>query len=189
MKVKIGISARHVHLTKDDLEYLFGEGYDLNKYKELTQPGEYACEEKVSIIGEKGRIDDVRIVGPLRSYTQVEISKTDAYLLGLNPPVRNSGDLKDSEEITIEYNGKKLLKNNACIIATRHIHINSIEMEKYNLKNNQKVKLKIDSIKGGILDNVFVKSSDNYVFEAHLDLDDANANFIKSGDLGEIINE
>ena len=189
MKVKIGISARHVHLTKDDLEYLFGEGYELNKYKELTQPGEYACEEKVSIIGEIGRIDDVRIVGPLRSYTQVEISKTDAYLLGLNPPVRNSGDLKDSEEITIEYNGKQLLKNNACIIATRHIHINSIEMEKYNLKNNQKVKLKIDSIKGGILDNVFVKSSDNYVFEAHLDLDDANANFIKSGDLGEIINE
>ncbi len=188
MEVKIGVSARHVHLTEEDFEYLYGEGCNITKSKDLSQTGEFACNELVNLITEKSRIDNVRILGPFRSYTQAEISKTDSYALGLNPPVRESGDLRDAEIITIEHNGKSITKP-CCIIADRHIHINSSELQKYNLRDEDVVKLKLKGIKGGILDNVQIKVSDTYVFEAHIDLDDANAHLIKSGDMGEIINE
>ena len=187
MKVKIGVSARHVHLTKEDFKKLFG--YDeLTWLKDLTQPNEFASKETVSIIAENGRINNVRILGPFRDYTQVEISKTDAYSLKINPPIRKSGDLVSSEIVTIEHDGNTITKE-CCIIATRHIHINTKDLERYNLKNGEVVKLKLDGIKGGILNNVFIKASDNYILEAHIDLDDANAHFINNNDEGEIINE
>lgn len=187
MKVKIGVSARHVHLTKDDFKKLFG--YDeLTWLKDLTQPNEFASKETVSIITEKGRINNVRILGPFRDYTQVEISKTDAYSLKINPPIRKSGDLVSSEIVTMEHDGNTITKE-CCIIATRHIHINTKDLKRYNLENGEVVKLRLDGIKGGILNNVFIKASDNYTLEAHIDLDDANAHFIKDKDEGEIINE
>ena len=189
MKVSIGISARHVHLSKEVFEKLFGNNKELTKHVDINQPGQYACVEKVNLITEKGRINGVRIMGPLRDYTQVEISKTDSYTLGLNPPVRKSGDLSGSENIKLEYNGKIVEVKECCIIADRHIHVAYEDLEKYNLKDNQIVKLKINSEKGAILENVCVRASNNAYFEAHLDLDDANANLIKNGDLGEIIYE
>lgn len=187
MEIKIGVSARHVHLTKEDFKYLFGCN-ELTKLKDLTQNGEFASNEVVNLITEKSKISNVRILGPFRSYNQVEISKTDAYSLGLNPPVRNSGDLVNSEVITIEHDGKTITKS-CCIIATRHIHINTKDLDKYNLKNGEIVKLKLNGIKGGTLNNVHVKSSDSYVLEAHIDVDDANAHLISNDDIGEIINE
>ena len=187
MKVKIGVSARHVHLTKDDFKKLFG--YDeLTWLKDLTQPNEFASKETVSIITEKGRINNVRILGPFRDYTQVEISKTDAYSLKINPPIRKSGDLVSSEIVTMEHDGNTITKE-CCIIATRHIHINTKDLKRYNLENGEVVKLRLEGIKGGILNNVFIKASDNYTLEAHIDLDDANAHFINDKDEGEIINE
>ena len=187
MKVKIGVSARHVHLTKDDFKKLFG--YDeLTWLKDLTQPNEFASKETVSIITEKGRINNVRILGPFRDYTQVEISKTDAYSLKINPPIRKSGDLVSSEIVTMEHDGNTITKE-CCIIATRHIHINTKDLKRYNLENGEVVKLRLDGIKGGILNNVFIKASDNYTLEAHIDLDDANAHFINDKEEGEIINE
>ena len=187
MKVKFGVSARHVHLTKDDFKKLFG--YDeLTWLKDLTQPNEFASKETVSIITEKGRINNVRILGPFRDYTQVEISKTDAYSLKINPPIRKSGDLVSSEIVTMEHDGNTITKE-CCIIATRHIHINTKDLKRYNLENGEVVKLRLDGIKGGILNNVFIKASDNYTLEAHIDLDDANAHFINDKDEGEIINE
>ena len=187
MKVKIGVSARHVHLTKDDFKKLFG--YDeLTWLKDLTQPNEFASKETVSIITEKGRINNVRILGPFRDYTQVEISKTDAYSLKINPTIRKSGDLVSSEIVTMEHDGNTITKE-CCIIATRHIHINTKDLKRYNLENGEVVKLRLDGIKGGILNNVFIKASDNYTLEAHIDLDDANAHFINDKDEGEIINE
>ena len=187
MKVKIGVSARHVHLTKDDFKKLFG--YDeLTWLKDLTQPNEFASKETVSIITEKGRINNVRILGPFRDYTQVEISKSDAYSLKINPPIRKSGDLVSSEIVTMEHDGNTITKE-CCIIATRHIHINTKDLKRYNLENGEVVKLRLDGIKGGILNNVFIKASDNYTLEAHIDLDDANAHFINDKDEGEIINE
>lgn len=189
MKINIGVSARHVHLCKEDFNNLFGEDKSLTRYVDLTQPGQYACNERVNLITEKGRIDNVRIIGPLRDYTQVEISKTDAYTLGLNPPIRESGDLKGSENIKIEYEGNIIEVKECCIIANRHIHVAYKELEKYNLKDGQMVKLKVDGEKGAILHNVKVKASKEAYFETHLDLDDANANLIKNNDIGEIIYE
>ena len=100
MKVNVGVSQRHVHLTLDDVEKLFGKGYELTKKVDLSQPGQYACNEVVTIKGNKGSIENVRVLGPERSKTQVEVSKTDTFKLGITPPVRNSGDLDDAFEIT-----------------------------------------------------------------------------------------
>ena len=188
MKINIGVSARHVHLCESDFKELFGEN-ELTKYNDLTQPGQYAFNEKVNLITEKGRIDNVRVLGPLRNYTQVEISKTDSYVLGLNPPVRDSGDLKDSENIKIEYKDKIIEVKGCCIIADRHIHINEEDSVKYNLKDKQIVKLNVFGEKGGMLENVKVKVMKDAYFECHLDLDDANAHLIKNNDVGEIIYE
>lgn len=186
MKIKIGVSARHVHLCRKDFEYLFNKD-NLTKYQDLSQPGNYAAVEKVSLVTENGRIDNVRIVGELRNYTQVEITKTDSYKLKINPPVRSSGDLKDAADIWIEANGKRLLAKSSCIIANRHIHIRYDELNKYGFTNNQRVSVRINTEKGGILDNVFIKASEEATFEMHLDLDDANSNLVNNGDFGEII--
>ncbi|HOO67771.1 MAG TPA: phosphate propanoyltransferase [Bacilli bacterium] len=188
MEVKFGVSARHVHLTEEDFKYLYGARCNITKSRDLSQIGEFACNEKVNLIGNTGKIENVRILGPFRNYTQVEISKTDAYVLGLNPPVRDSEDLEGSEKITIEHNGKTLIKE-CCIISMRHIHINNNELNKYNLRDGQIVRLKVNGIKGGILDNVKIKASNLYNLEAHIDLDDANAHLLKTGDIGDIINE
>ncbi len=186
MEVKVMVSARHVHLCEEDFKKLFGDK-ELTKYADLNQPGQFAANEKVSIFTEHGRMDNVRIVGPLRKYTQVEISKTDSYVFKLNPPVRTSGDLENSENIWIEANGNRIFAKNSCIIADRHIHIRTDELEKYNFKNEQVVKVKLNGEKGGIIDNVHIKATEEASFELHIDLDDANAHLIKSNDIAEII--
>lgn len=187
MKVTVGVSARHVHLSKDDLDFLFGEGYVLTKKNDLKQKGQYSCEEVVTIKTDKAKFENVRVLGPIRDYTQIEISKTDAYKLGINPPIRTSGDLDGSSAIKILGPNGLLIKNCGCILATRHIHINREDMEKYGFKEDEKVMLKVEGKKGGILDNVTFKVSDDATFEVHLDTDDANAFLIQNGDEVEII--
>jgi putative phosphotransacetylase len=187
MKVSIGVSNRHVHLTKEHLEILFGESYKLEKKNDLTQPGQYATTALVTIKTEKSDISNVRVLGPVRPYTQVEVSKTDAYKLGLNPPVRNSGDLKDSEAITIVGPNGRIDISEGCIIAARHIHILPSQLKSYGLEGVEKVNVKLNGEKGGIITNVYLKPSDEAFFELHLDTDDANAHLIKNGDIGEII--
>ena len=137
MQVKVGVSNRHIHVTKEDFIYLFGD-IPFTKRNDLSQPGEFASNFTVKLIGPKGEIDNVRVVGPERSYTQVEVSKTDCYKLGINAPVRNSGDLSDASVITIEYNDKSITKA-CCIIPTRHIHISSLDRKKYNLRSLCKI--------------------------------------------------
>ena len=132
MKVSVGVSNRHVHLTEETYKELF-DGIDLEIVKELTQPGQFASNLKLTIKTEKSSIENVRVLGPLRKYNQVEISKTDAFKLGLNPPVRDSGYLEGSSPITLEYNGKEVYLDKGCIIPTRHIHINPDEVEKFGL--------------------------------------------------------
>ena len=186
MKVNVGVSARHVHVTKEDLKILFGEDYELTKKVDLSQPGQYACNEQVTIKGPKGSIQRVRILGPERSATQVEISKTDSFLLGINPPVRNSGDLDDASEITIIGPHGEITKN-AAIIAARHVHATKEDAKKYGFEGKEFISILVKSEKGGILDNVFVRISDDFSYEVHLDTDDANAFLIKQGDEVEII--
>lgn len=183
MNVEVAISNRHVHLNKEDLETLFGSNYELKKRNDLSQKGEFACIETVCLETIKNRLENVHVLGPIRNYTQVEISKTDSYFLGINPPVRDSGDLLNSEIITIIGPVGKI-KKNCCIIANRHIHV-PINDNRFNDK--EKVSLKIDNEKGGILYNVFIKKKDTFVFEAHLDTDDANAFNLKNKDSLEII--
>ena len=187
MKVSIGVSNRHVHLTKEHLEILFGKDYELKKKVDINQPGQYASTDVVTIKTAKSEIKNVRILGPIRPYTQVEISKTDSYLLGLNPPVRDSGDLVDSAPITIIGPNGSIDLTEGCIIANRHIHITPKQMEYYGLIGKEKVDIKLYGEKGGILNNVYLKVTDEAFFELHIDTDDANAHLIKNGDIGEII--
>lgn len=186
MEVSIGVSNRHVHLKKEDLEILFGVGYELEFYKPLKQPGQFASCDKVTIKTDKSEISNVRILGPVRNYTQVEISKTDAFKLGINPPVRTSGDLKGSVGITIVGPKGVLKLNEGCIIADRHIHITPSQVKEFGL-DKEEVSVKINGIKGGILEQVHLKIDENSYFELHLDTDDANAHLISDGDIVEII--
>ncbi len=187
MKINIGVSNRHVHLKKEDLEVLFGEGYELTKARDLTQPGMYASAEKVTIKTEKDQIGNVRVLGPARNYTQVEISKTDAFKLGLKPPIRTSGDLEGSSPITIIGPKGELQLEQGCIIANRHIHISEEDAKKYGFENDQIVSVKVDTEKGGIFDHVHIKISKEAFLELHVDTDDGNGFLISSDTMGEIL--
>lgn len=178
-KIKVGISNRHVHLTKETYEQLFAE--ELTKARELNQIGEFASNQFVTLKTEKNTIERVRIVGPFRNYNQVEICNSDAYILGLNPPVRKSGEIKDSEDITlIGPKGEVYLKS-VCILAERHVHLNTNEKNKYQVEDEQPVKINISGNRSAILD-AHVKISDNGYFELHIDRDEANALLLHDGD-------
>ena len=179
IKIPVGVSNRHVHLNKECLELLFGKDYALNKKRDLSQKGQYACEEVVSIKNGNNIIEHVRVLGPVRSYVQVEVSKTDADYLGINPPVRNSGDLENSESITLVGPKGEVLCENSCIIATRHIHINSNEYPELN--NDDIVKLKVNG--NLIMDNVYIKKDPTFSLELHIDKDDANLFNLENGDV------
>ena len=185
MKVILGVSNRHVHLTEDVYYKLFDE--PLNVVKELGQPGQFASDKFVTIKNGDRKIERVRVLGPFRSYDQVEISRTDSYFLKLKPPIRNSGDVKGSEAITlISEKGEVNLKE-GCIIANRHIHMTKEDAEKYGFIGKEKVSVKIEGEKSGILNDVYLRIADNSGFELHLDTDDGNAFGLKTGDEIEIL--
>ncbi len=186
-KVKLGVSNRHVHLKKEDLKILFGDDFTLEVERYLNQPGQFASKSKVRIESDSASFDNVRVIGPVRDYTQVEISKTDAYKLKLNPPIRDSGDLNGSETIRIVGPKGSIVANNSVIISNRHIHMTKEDLIKYDLDQNKMYKIKVEGEKGGILDNVHLRVSDNFSFELHLDTDDANAFLLNTGDELEII--
>lgn len=186
MQVILGVSNRHVHLKEEDYKILFGDE-PLNKVKDLRQPGQFASDKLVTIKNGDREINHVRVLGPIRNYTQVEISKTDAYTLKLNPPIRTSGDLEGSSPITIIGPKGEIDLKEGCILANRHIHISPEEVKKYNLEGVKKVKVKIDGEKGGILNNVYLKILDPSVLEMHIDTDEGNAFNVKTGDILEIV--
>lgn len=184
MKIPVGISNRHIHLKEETYKLLFDE--EMTKRNDLNQPDEYATNQVLTIKTTKNKIDNVRILGPFRDYDQVEISKTDAYSLGINPPVRKSGDTENSPSITLVGPKGEVEITNGVIIAERHIHMTDDFASQNNFVNNQNVYLKIDSEKPGIIE-VKVKTSDIAFLELHLDTDDANAFLLKNGDEVEII--
>ena len=181
MKVKVCLSNRHVHLTRDDVNILFREGYNLTPRNYLGQPGQVATEETVTLKTNKNIKENVRIVGPIRNYTQVELLEEDKDYFGINPPVRNSGDLANSETITIIGPKGEITKKNICIIANRHIHINTRDKDNFN--EDEIVSLEVN---GTILDNVHIKIADNYALEFHINKDDAQNNNIENGSIGVI---
>ena len=186
MKVILGVSNRHVHLKEEDYKILFGDE-PINKVKDLRQPGQFASDKFVTIKNGERQIEHVRVLGPIRNYTQVEISRTDAYTLKLNPPIRTSGQLEGSSPITIIGPKGELNLKEGCILANRHIHISPEEVKQYNLEGIKKVKVKIDGEKGGILNNVYLKILEPSLLEMHIDTDEGNAFGVKTGDELEII--
>jgi putative phosphotransacetylase len=184
------VSNRHLHLSQKDLEILFGEGYELTPIKDLGQPGQYAAEETVDLVGPKNTIKRVRVLGPTRKATQVEVSRTDAFKLGVNPPVRDSGDIEGSASIKlVGPNGEVELKEGV-ILAKRHIHMHTNDAEKYGLKDKEIVS--VIAAKDGrklIFQDVLVRVSDKYALEFHVDTDEANAAFLGNNDEIEIIEQ
>lgn len=178
MEIKVGISNRHVHLTREDLEILFGKGYELTPRNYLDQPGQFATEETVTLKTNKNIKEHVRIVGPVRNYTQVELLEEDKEFFGINPPIRNSSDLLNSENITIIGPKGELYKKNVCIIANRHIHINT--RDKNSFYEDEIVSVKVNNT---VLDNVHIKIGDNYEFALHINKDDAQNNEIENGSI------
>lgn len=187
IKVSAEISARHLHLAKEDLETLFGVGFELSSLKALSQEGEFAASEKITIATPKDKIELVRILGPLRKRTQVEISKTDAVRLGLNPPVRESSDLKGSSGITLVGPKGSVELKEGVIIAQRHIHTSPTDAVKYNLKDKQVVSVKFKGERSVTFHNVVVRVAPNFVWKFHLDTDEANAAGLLGGEEGEIV--
>lgn len=185
MKVSVGISNHHVHLNHEDYKILFKDE-EMTVRNNLNQPGQFASNLLVNVVTPKGEIKNLRVLGPCRSYTQVEVSKTDSYKLGINPPVRDSGDLNGASLVTIvgPYGS---VEKNAAIIANRHIHVNEEIRKENNLVGISEVKIKINGEKSGVLENVYLKDIQEAYFELHLDTDDANAFLLKNNDEVEII--
>ena len=181
-KVSVNISARHVHLTKEAHAKLFD--HDLTVRNPLNQVGQFAANETVTVKTDKGVFENVRIIGPLRSYNQVELSMTDARKLGIKPPVRKSGNLNGAEMVTIATE-KGEITEACCIIADRHVHMNPAKAQELGVVDDEVLKLAIPGDKSGVID-VHAKVSDDGYYEVHLDTDDANAFLINPGDIGTI---
>lgn len=187
MEIPIAVSNRHVHLSLSALERLFGSDYRLKKLKDLSQPEQFAAHETVTLIGPKGRIDNVRVLGPARGDTQVESSLYDGYLLGITPPVRDSGDLKNTPSIIIQGPRGQLKINKGLICAARHIHMHPDDAKTFRVINGDRIKLEVNGSRGIIFKNVLIRISENYRLEMHIDIDEANAAQIKNGQTGVII--
>lgn len=185
--VPVGISNRHIHISKVDLDILFGEGYELTNYINLSQPGQYATHEKVDIVGPKGTLKSVRILGPTRKETQVEISITDGFVLGVNPPVRDSGDIDDSPGAKIVGPKGEVILQKGIIAAARHIHMHTKDAENFDVKDTDIVNVKVGGKRGLVFDNVLVRVHPTYALEMHIDIDEANAARLKNGDKLEMI--
>ena len=186
-QVPVGVSNRHIHLSQKDVETLFGPGHQLTKKKELMG-GQYACEECCTIVGLKLRaIENVRVLGPARKATQVEISYTDARKLGINVPVRESGDTAGSAPIAIVGPKGAVYCNEGCIVAARHIHMSPADAAKAGVNDGDYVSVKMDNERGTTFDQVKIRVDESFTLEMHIDTDEANASDIKSGDKVTIV--
>ncbi len=185
--VKVGVSARHVHLCRADMDTLFGTGSELTPQKELMG-GQFAAKETVTIIGLKLRpIENVRVLGPLRKATQVEVSATDTVRLGVAAPVRLSGDLAGSAPIIIVGPTGAVSLTEGCIVAQRHIHMSPEDAARFGVHDGQVVSVQAPSSRGGLLENVPVRVDKSFTLEMHIDTDEANALGIKNGDMLPIV--
>jgi len=185
--VPVGVSGRHAHLSRQHMDILFGKDTQLTKKKALMG-GQFAAEECVTILGAKlSSMENIRILGPLRGESQVELSKTDSIKMGLKAPIRESGKTLNSAPITIVGPKGSISLIEGCIVAKRHIHMSIEEGKKFNLENNQVVNVKVPGERAGVLGNVQIRIDSAYSLEMHIDTDEANAMEIKCGSLLEIL--
>ncbi len=186
-KVPVGISMRHVHLNVRDLARLFGPTYVLTPYKSLSQPGQFAAEECVDVIGPKGMLRRVRILGPLRKETQIELAQTDCRSIGVKAPVRASGHLEGTPGIILRGPCGEITVDHGVIIADRHIHLSPSQAAAFGLKDGDKVKVSVDGEKKGVMGGVLIRSNDQCEMDFHIDTDDGNAFQLKQGQLVTIL--
>lgn len=174
-EIPVGISNRHIHLSQKDSDCLFGKDYEFTKMKDLSQPGQYACKETLTICGPKGAIEKVRVLGPIRSKTQVEVLAGDSFKLGQTLQPRLSGDLDGTAGVTIIGPKGSVQTSEGLIIAQRHIHMTPADALHFKVKNGQVVSIVINGPRGGILSNVAIREVDASSLECHIDTEEANA--------------
>ena len=174
-KVQVGLSNKHLHLSKEHVEALFGAGHQLTHKKDLVQPGQFACEEVVDIVGPKGTIKNVRVLGPERPQTQVEVAMTDARGLGIKAPIRESGDLAGTPGCTIVGPAGEIEIDEGVIVALRHIHLSLEEAEEAGVKDKDWVSIKLEGERALVFDKVLIRASNKFKAECHLDTDEGNA--------------
>ncbi len=188
MNFIVETSARHVHLTQEHLEILFGNGYELTKKKSLSQPGQFACEERVTVVGSKGEFKGISILGPVRKATQIELSATDARSIGIAAPLRESGDVAGSGACKIIGPAGEIEITEGVIVAKRHIHATPAEAEKLGVKDGEVVSVKIGTDgRSLIFGDVVVRVNENYALAMHIDTDESNAASCSREQYGEII--
>ncbi|MCI8789816.1 MAG: phosphate propanoyltransferase [Lachnospiraceae bacterium] len=188
-QVPVGVSARHIHLTQEHVETLFGEGYHLTKKKDLMG-GQYACNETVTVVGLKLRaIENVRVLGPVRKASQLEISATDAMKLGVAAPIRESGNVAGSAPVAVVGPKGVIYLKEGCIIAMRHIHMSPADAMAAGVKDGDIVSVKADNERGTVFNQVKIRVNDSFTLEMHIDTDEANASRIKTGDMVTIIKQ
>lgn len=185
-----GVSARHLHLSQEDLETLFGKDATLTPKKDLGQPGQFACAERVKVIGPKGEIDRVSVLGPVRPETQIEVSMSDARKLGVVPPLRDSGDLDGSAPVKLVGPAGEVELEKGLILAKRHIHMTPEDGEFFGVKDKDIVSVFCDTDgRKTVFMDVLIRVSPKYALEFHVDTDEANASFLKTGDKVRILSE
>lgn len=187
--VPVGVSVRHVHLTLEHIAVLFGERYQLTPLKSLSQPGQFAAEETVTISGPKGAFEKVRILGPAREASQVEISKSDAFLLGLRPPVRESGFIDGTPGLTVIGPAGEVELARGAIIAARHIHLHTRDAVEWGIADGQLLRVRVEGERALVFDNVIARVSEHFALDMHIDTDEGNAAGLTPGDTAVILDE
>jgi putative phosphotransacetylase len=188
LKAVCGVSARHLHLSVKDLALLFGKDATLTNIKDLNQPGQFACEQRVDVVGPKNTIKNVRVLGPERKQTQIEVSLTDCVTLGIQAPIRDSGNLTESSPITLKGPVGSIELNEGVIVAMRHVHFHPDEAAPYGIKDKDIIRVKTtNNPRSLVFDQVLARVNPAYALEFHIDTDEANASGLRTGDLVEIL--
>jgi len=189
-KVPVGLSNKHVHLSEADINILFGEGHKLTPIKDLSQPGQFACDEKVDVVGPKRTITGVRVLGPERKESQVELSFSDAIQIGLKEiPIRDSGKLDGTPGVKLVGPKGEVELSKGAIVASRHIHMHTSDAEKYGLKDKDIVKVKVGGERALVFENVLIRVNETYALDMHVDVEEGNAAMLQNGQLVEVITE
>ncbi len=189
MKLPIALSNRHIHLSQEHIETLFGAGHQLKELKPLSQPGQYACEEKVDLVGPKGMLKGVRVLGPARPNTQVEISLADGFTLGVKAPIRESGDITDTPGLKLVGPAGEVELTKGVIVASRHIHMSLDDAARFGVADKQIVKVRTFGPRAVVFENVLVRASNKFALEMHVDVEEGNAAGVRNGDQVELIVE
>ena len=182
----VEVSAHHAHLTQEHVEALFGKGHQLTKHTDLSQPGQYACKEQLTIVGPKGRVERVRILGPARKYTQIEIAMTEQFKLGVHPPIRESSDIADSPGCSLESPTGSVKLDCGVICALRHIHMTPADALRYGVRDKSVVRVRISGDRQLVFGDVLVRVDPSFALAMHIDTDEANAANVKTGAQGFI---